>query len=231
MRKTSAQFVALFLSSLFVALFVSSVALPTHADVEREFSVDDFDSVAVSQGINLNLVMGSPSSVTAVADDDSDLDSLEIEVDDGELVIRRGSWVSGLFSMGKSRGSVTVDVVASELQAVASSSGANADLIDITCADLEVDASSGSRIEVSGSCDTVAIDASSGANVDSSDLITADASVDSSSGASIEVFAGESFRGDASSGSSIRVYGSPEVAESETSSGASIDLRSHTQTI
>jgi hypothetical protein len=231
MRKTSAQFVALFLSSLFVALFVSSVALPTHADVEREFSVDDFDSVAVSQGINLNLVMGSPSSVTAVADDDSDLDSLEIEVDDGELVIRRGSWVSGLFSMGKSRGSVTVDVVASELQAVASSSGANADLIDITCADLEVDASSGSRIEVSGSCDTVAIDASSGANVDSSDLITADASVDSSSGASIQVFAGESFRGDASSGSSIRVYGSPEVAESETSSGASIDLRSHTQTI
>ena len=222
MRKTSAQF---------VALFVSSVALPTHADVEREFSVDDFDSVAVSQGINLNLVIGSPSSVTAVADDDSDLDSLEIEVDDGELVIRRGSWVSGLFSMGKYRGSVTVDVVASELQAVASSSGANADLVDITCADLEVDASSGSRIEVSGSCDTVAIDASSGANVDSSDLITADASVDSSSGASIEVFAGESFRGDASSGSSIRVYGSPEVAESETSSGASIDLRSHTQTI
>ena len=231
MRKTSAQFVALFLSSLFVALFVSSVALPTHADVEREFSVDDFDSVAVSQGINLNLVMGSPSSVTAVADDDSDLDSLEIEVDDGELKIRRGSWVSGLFSMGKSRGSVTVNVVAIELQAVASSLGANADLIDITCADLEVDASSGSRIEVSGSCDTVAIDASSGANVDSSDLITADASVDSSSGASIQVFAGESFRGDASSGSSIRVYGSPEVAESETSSGASIDLRSHTQTI
>lgn len=231
MRKTSAQFVALFLSSLFVALFVSSVALPTHADVEREFSVDDFDSVAVSQGINLNLVMGSPSSVTAVADDDSDLDSLEIEVDDGELVIRRGSWVSGLFSMGKSRGSVTVNVVASELQAVASSSGANADLIDITCADLEVDASSGSRIEVSGSCDTVAIDASSGASVDSSDLITSDASVDSSSGASIQVFAGERFRGDASSGSSIRVYGNPEVAESETSSGASIDLRSHTQTI
>jgi len=229
--KTSAQFVALFLSSLFVALFLSSVALPTHADVEREFSVDGFDSVAVSQGINLNLVMGSPSSVTAVADDDSDLDNLEIEVDDGELVIRRGSWVSGLFSMGKSRGSVTVNVVTSELQAVSSSSGANADLIDITCTDLQVDASSGSRIEVSGSCDTVAIDASSGANVDSRDLLTTDAAVDASSGASIRVFAGERFSGDASSGSSIRVYGNPEVAESETSSGASIDLRSHSQTI
>ncbi len=213
------------------ALVMSSLTLSAYADVEREFSVGDFDSVAVSQGINLNLVMGSVSSVTAVAEKDSDLDRLEIEVDEGVLEIRRGSWVSGLFSIGKSHGSVTVNVVASELQAVASSSGANADLIDITCADLEVDASSGSRIEVSGSCDTVAIDASSGANVDSSDLITADASVDSSSGASIQVFAGESFRGDASSGSSIRVYGSPEVAESETSSGASIDLRSHTQTI
>ena len=222
MRKTSVQF---------AALFLSSVALSTYADVEREFSVDDFDSVTVSQGINLNLVMGSAPSVTAVAEKDSDLDRLEIEVDEGELEIRRGSWVSGLFSMGKSRGSVTVNVVASELQAVASSSGANADLIDITCADLQIDASSGSRIEVSGSCDTVAIDASSGASVDSSDLITIDASVDSSSGASIQVFAGERFRGDASSGSSIRVYGNPEVAESETSSGASIDLRSHAQTI
>ena len=110
------------------------------------------------------------------------------------------------------------------------SSGASVDLIDITCTDLLVDASSGSRIDVSGRCDTVAIDASSGAVVDSSDLVATDASVDSSSGASIKVFAGDRFDGDASSGSSIRVYGSPEVAESETSSGASIDLR-HTQTI
>ena len=218
-------------SATISAVVISALGLSANADVEREFSVDDFDSVAVSQGINLNLVMGSASSVAAVADNDSDLDSLEIEVDDGELEIRRGSWVSGLFSMGKSRGSITVTVVASELQAVASSSGANADLIDITCKDLQVDASSGSRIEVSGSCDTVTIDASSGASVDSSDLITSDASVDSSSGASIQVFAGESFRGDASSGSSIRVYGNPEVAESETSSGASIDLRRHAQMI
>ena len=222
MRKTSEQF---------VALFLSSVALSTYADVEREFSVDDFDSVTVSQGIHLNLVMGSASSVTAVADDDSDLDSLEIEVDDGELEIRRGSWVSSLFSIAKPHGNVTVNVVVSELQAVEASSGASADLIDIACTDLQVDASSGSRIEVSGSCDTIAIDASSGANVDSRDLLTTDAAVDASSGASIRVFARDSFSGDASSGSSISVYGNPEVAESETSSGASIDLRRHAQTI
>ena len=230
MRKTSAQFIALFVSSLFVALFVSSMALSAYADVEREFIVGDFDSVAVSQGINLNLVMGSVSSVTAVADKDSDLDRLEIEVDDGELEIRRGSWVSNLFSIAKPHGNVAVNVVVSELQSVEASSGASADLIDIRCTDLLVDASSGSRIDVSGRCDTVTIDASSGAVVDSTDLLATDASVDSSSGASIKVFAGDRFDGDASSGSSIRVYGSPEVAESETSSGASIDLR-HKQTI
>ena len=104
-------------------------------------------------------------------------------------------------------------------------------MIDITCTDLHLDASSGSRLEVSGSCDTVTIDASSGANVDSSDLITTEASVESSSGATIRVFASESFRGDASSGSSIRVYGSPDATESEMSSGASIDLHSHTEMI
>ena len=212
------------------ALVMSSLTLSAYADVEREFRVGDFDSVAVSQGINLNLVMGSVSSVTAVADKDSDLDRLEIEVDDGELEIRRGPWVSSLFSIAKPHGNVTVNVVVSELQAVEASSGASADLIDIACTDLLVDASSGSRIDVSGRCDTVTIDASSGAVVDSTDLLATDASVDSSSGASIKVFAGDRFDGDASSGSSIRVYGSPEVAESETSSGASIDLR-HKQTI
>ena len=210
---------------------MSSLALSANANVEREVSVDAFDSVAVSQGINLNLVMGSATSVTAVADDKSDLDRVEIEVDDGVLEIRRGSWVSGLFSMGKSRGNMMVKVVASELQAVASSSGANTDLIDITCTDLHVDPSSGSRSKVPGSCDTVAIDASSGANVDSSDLITTEASFESSSGATKRLFASESSRGDASSGSSIRVYGSPEATESEMSSGASIDLRSHTKMI
>ena len=222
MRKTSVQF---------AALFLSSVALSTYADVERDFSVDEFDSVSVSQGINLNLIMGSAPSVTAVAEKESNLDRLEIEVDEGVLEIRRGSWVSSLFSMGKSHGSVTVNVVASELQAVSSSSGASADLTDITCSDLWLDASSGSRVEVSGRCDTVVIDASSGANVDGRDLLTTDAAVEASSGASIRVFARDSFSGDASSGSSIRVYGNPEVAESKTSSGASIDLRSHAQTI
>jgi hypothetical protein len=213
------------------SLLISFLTLYAQADAEREFNVDEFDSVKVSQGITLNLVMGNSPSVNAMAANDRDLDRLEIEVDDGVLEIRRGSWVAGFFSMGQSHGSVTVNVVASELEALVSSSGANADLTGIACDDLTLDASSGSRIEASGRCDTVVIDASSGAVVDSRDLMTAEAMVDSSSGASIKVFAGESFRGDASSGSSVRVYGSPEMAESTTSSGARIDMRGHEQTI
>ena len=213
------------------SLLISFLTLSAQADAEREFNVDEFDSVKVSQGITLNLVMGNSPSVNAMAANDRDLDRLEIEVDDGMLEIRRGSWVAGFFSMGQSHGSVTVNVVASELEALVSSSGANADLTGIACDDLTLDASSGSRIEASGRCDSVVIDASSGAVVDSRDLMTAEAMVDSSSGASIKVFAGESFRGDASSGSSVRVYGSPEMAESTTSSGARIDMRGHEQTI
>ena len=212
-------------------LLISFLTLSAQADAEREFNVDEFDSVKVSQGITLNLVMGRSPSVNAMAASDRDLDRLEIEVDDGVLEIRRGSWVAGFFSMGQSHGSVTVNVVASQLEALVSSSGANADLTGIACDDLTLDASSGSRIEASGRCDSVVIDASSGAVVDSRDLMTAEAMVDSSSGASIKVFAGESFRGDASSGSSVRVYGSPEMAESTTSSGARIDMRGYEQTI
>ena len=213
------------------SLLISFLTLSAQADAEREFNVDEFDSVKVSQGITLNLVMGISPSVNAMAANDRDLDRLEIEVEDGVLEIRRGSWVAGFFSMGQSHGSVTVNVVARELEALVSSSGANPDLTGIACDDLTLDASSGSRIEASGRCDTVVIDASSGAVVDSRDLMTAEAMVDSSSGASIKVFAGESFRGDASSGSSVRVYGSSEMAESTTSFGARIDMRGHEQTI
>ena len=128
------------------SLLISFLALSAQADAEREFIVDEFDSVKVSEGITLNLVMGNSPSVNAMATNDRDLDRLEIEVDDAVLEIRRGSWVSGFFSMGQSHGSVTVNVVASELEALVSSSGATADLTGIACDDLTLDASSGSKI-------------------------------------------------------------------------------------
>lgn len=215
----------------FIVSLLTPLALVAQADVERNFTVGDFDRVAVSQGINLNLVTGSAPSVRATADIDQSLDSLDVVVDNGELKIRRRARGFSFFNMGIFFRQVTVDVVASEIDAVQSSSGATAVLTDIACDDMRIDASSGSSVEASGRCDSLTIDASSGASVDVSELGVDNALVNSSSGARITVFVRETFRGDASSGSSISVFGGPEITQYDTSSGARIDVRENPQII
>jgi len=94
--------------------------------------------------------------------------------------------------------------------------------VDITCRELSLDASSGSRLAVSGGCNEVDVDASSGAAIDARDLEAEVVTVDASSGANIDVFASIDFQGDASSGANVDVFGAPQAFDSDTSSGARI---------
>lgn len=201
---------------------VGLASLSTQASVEQSFDVEDFTRVAASQGVEVSIIMGSTAQVIVSADTESDLERLEIEVDDGELRIRRGSWSSSVWNWGKSYGNVSVDVVAPELEGLSSSSGASITARDIACRELSLDASSGSRLAVSGACNEVDVDASSGSAIDARDLEAEVVTVDASSGAKIAVFASTDFQGDASSGANVDVYGTPQVFESDTSSGARI---------
>lgn len=201
---------------------LSFTSLCARASVEQSFDVEDFSRVAASQGVEVNVIMGATARVIASADTEKDLERLEIEVDDGELRIRRGYWSSSIWNWGESYGKVSVDVVATELAGLSSSSGARVTAVDITCSELSLDASSGSRLAVSGGCSEVDVDASSGAAIDARDLEAEVVTVDASSGANIDVFASTDFQGDASSGANVDVYGTPQVFESDTSSGGRI---------
>ena len=202
--------------------FVALLALEAHAGAEQSFDVADFTRVAASQGVEVNVTMGSVPRVTASAETEKDLERLEIKVDDGELRIRCGSWSSSIWNWGKSYGHVSVNVVAPKLEGLSSSSGANLTAVDISCEELSIDASSGSRLAVSGGCNEIDIDASSGASINARELEAKSVAVDSSSGANIDVYAAMNFKGDASSGANVDVYGASQVFESDTSSGARI---------
>jgi len=197
-------------------------SLSTQASVEQSFDVADFTRVTASQGIEVKVIMGATAQVIASADTEKDLERLEIKVDNGELRIRRGSWSSSIWNWGESYGNVLVDVVATELEGLSSSSGASVTAVDITCRELSLDASSGSRLAVSGGCNEVDVDASSGAAIDARDLEAEVVTVDASSGANIDVFASIDFQGDASSGANVDVFGAPQAFDSDTSSGARI---------
>lgn len=201
---------------------IALLALEARADAEQSFDVVDFTRVAASQGVEVTITMGSEPRVTASAETEKDLERLEIEVDDGELRIRRGSWSSSIWTWGKSYGHVSVNVIAPKLEGLSSSSGANLTAVDISCEELSIDASSGSRLAVSGGCNEIDIDASSGASINARELEAKSVVVDASSGANIDVYAAMNFKGDASSGANVDVYGASQVFESDTSSGARI---------
>ena len=202
--------------------FIALLALEAHAGADQSFDVADFTRVAVSQGVEVTVTMGSMLRVTASAETEKDLERLEIEVDDGELRIRRGSWFSSIWNWGKSYGHVSVNVVVPELEGLSSSSGADLTAVDISCEELSIDASSGSRLAVSGGCNEIDIDASSGASINARELKAKSVAVDASSGANVDVYAASNFQGDASSGANVDVYGASQVFESDTSSGARI---------
>lgn len=201
---------------------VGLISLEAHAGAEQSFDVADFTRVAASQGVEVTITMGSMPRVTASAETEKDLERLEIEVEDGELRIRRGSWSSSIWSLAKSYGNVSVTVVVPKLEGLSASSGANLAAVDISCEELSIDASSGSRLAVSGGCNEIDIDASSGASINARELEVKSVVVDASSGANVDVFAAINFQGDASSGANVDVYGASQVFESDTSSGARI---------
>jgi hypothetical protein len=181
--------------------------------------------VAASQGVEVNITMGSSTRVVVKAETEKDLERLEIEVDDGELRIRRGAWSSSIWNWRSSGGRVSVGVVVSELEGLSSSWGAKVTATEVDCEELSLDASSGSKIVVSGGCNAVKVDVSSGAVVDARDFKVEVVTVDASSGANIDVFASVNFQGDASSGASVDVFGTPELFEANASSGARIARR------
>ena len=202
--------------------FIALLALESHAGAEQSFDVVDFTRLAASQGVEVNVRMGSVPRVTASAETEKDLERLEMKVDDGELRIRRGSWSSSIWNWGKSYGHVSVTVVVPELEGLSSSSGADLTAVDISCEELSIEASSGSRLDLSGRCEEIDVDASSGASINARNLEADSVVVDASSGANVDVFAASNFQGDASSGANVDVYGTSQVFESDTSSGARI---------
>lgn len=207
------------------------LSLSAQANTEQSFDVERFTRVAASQGVEVNVTMGSSTQVVARAETEKDLERLEIEVDDGELRIRRGSWSSSIWNWRSSGGRVSVDVVVSELEGLSSSTGARVTAVEVDCEELSLDASSGSRIVVSGGCNEVEVDASSGAVIDARAFKVEVVTVDASSGARIDVFASANFQGEASSGASVDVFGTPKLFDSDTSSGARIARRGERELI
>lgn len=98
-------------------------------------------------------------------------------------------------------------------------------LTGVTSALVELSASSGSEIDITGECEHLDARASSGATIEANELRCDTVDVTASSGASADVFAREALESRASSGGDVDVYGSPSSTDISDSSGGGTDLK------
>jgi hypothetical protein len=85
-------------------------------------------------------------------------------------------------------------------------------------------ASSGSEIEVAGSCHSLEAETSSGSDLDAGRLLCESVTVEASSGSDAAVAASQGLTAKASSGADVKVNGRPAMVKVSKSSGGSVDV-------
>jgi hypothetical protein len=166
--------------------------------VSEDRNVGSFDSLDISAGVNVELLVDPGAATTvSVSVDDNLLDQLVTEVRGSTLVIEFD-------------GAVTIF--------------AGDHLVSVAVGSLKrIDASGGADLSGTGTTDAYLVDASGGADVDLSDLEARDVEVFVSGGADVRVFATDSVEGEASGGAHVTVFGDPDRSRIDTSGGADVD--------
>jgi len=197
----------------------------------------DFNKLEVSQGIEVILTQGNSVTVSVEADDNLH-EILMTEVQDSILKIyfkenvsqRKASkvyltmpHVAGIntSSGAEVNGQNTFETTFMNLDA---SSGSEINL-RLIAQDVRVSSSSGSDITISGSCQLLVADSSSGSEINAGQLIAQEVKADASSGADIDVNSVDKFSGNASSGASIDTEGNPKSRSVDKSSGGSVNVK------
>lgn len=233
--KTVNKFIALsVITFLTASCMMSGVIGSKKVTTESRSITDTFTGIKVSQGIEVQLTQDPTTSLTAEMDDNLH-ELLITEVKDGILKIYFKKNVS-------KRKASTIYLTMPKISSITSSSGSeviskntlkinelNLDASSGSEINLRVDAnsitsdsSSGSEIKLQGTCSNFSADSSSGSQIDAEDLLTSMATADASSGSSIDIHATESITASASSGASINCEGNPKEKNIQKSSGGSV---------
>jgi hypothetical protein len=196
--------------------FVSAavlVVLTAGAASAETRAISGFDAISTSAGVPVEVSIGSGFQVEVTGRDAA---RIETRVEGDTLVVRpRGQWHWG-------RRDAQVRVTMPAVSGLEASSGASIRANQITGPALELGASSGASVRVSGSCGNVAADASSGARIDAEGLRCEAGSAEVSSGASVRVNVAGRLDVDASSGGDVFAAGGAQLGDISLSSGGSL---------
>ena len=224
----------LFNSCQFTADLGDSVKGSGTVTIEKRVVSEDFTNIEVSQGIDLIITQSDTKSIEVEADDNI-IEHIETNISSGVLTIKMDKNV-------RTRSSRKVRVSLPVIEVLSSSSGATISSNDVLkTSSLDLDASSGSEIELSvevenlisesssgseinltGKAMKLEAKSSSGSEINASELLVNNVVASSSSGSSVDVHPIVSLDANASSGSSIKYFNLPQNITKNSSSGGSI---------
>jgi hypothetical protein len=223
-----------FLATFVFAGFLATTLMGQEKSEVRQ--VSGFTGIDVSEGIRVELTLGSKEFVEVTADAEY-IDQVVTELEGTHLMIylKGNNWngnkrkilvkvtATKINDVEASSGSsiTSQNQIASDELKLSSSSGASLK-IDLKATKVSCDVSSGASAKLSGTVGYFSGDASSGASIEGFDLKAAKVKADASSGASILISADEELNAEASSGASVKYMGSPKMVDIEKSSGGSV---------
>ncbi|MEE1962669.1 Putative auto-transporter adhesin, head GIN domain [Flagellimonas taeanensis] len=231
-RLAIAVLLSLFTSSCMMDMNFGSGKTGNGEVVEESRNVDeDFTVVSASEGIDVFVTQGAEFKITVEADENI-IDLIGTDVREGRLKIH------AIENIG--RATKNVYVTLRNVDALESSSGADlivqniietgkidldassgSDLqVEVVADEISANASSGADIRISGKADMLYADASSGSDIKARDLTVKTCHADASSGADISVNVSESLVADASSGADISYTGDASVETKKSVSGS-----------
>ncbi len=224
------KFLLFFILSFF--LYSCSNVTGSGNIITQKRTVKEFTGISASTGVEVELRMGDHFEVEAEADDNV-MEFLVTKVEDQTLKIRTREvnlmnahlkvYVTApAIDYIKASASAAIDVmdvlkVAGKIKLLSSSSATiNA---NIDAPEVNIEASSSSKITVSGRSKLVKATASSSGEIEAGNLLSEQTKADASSSASVVVFASVKLDAHASSSGTVRYKGTAEVNSSTNSSG------------
>jgi hypothetical protein len=225
---------------LVLALFASSCINMNFGDGKRGNGVvaeetrkvtEKFTEISAAEGLDVFVTQGDEFKILVEADENV-IELIATDIREGKLRVH------AIENIGRATKNIYVSLP--EITVLESSSGADligqneikaekldleassgSDLeVEVVASEIEADASSGADIKISGQTDVLYADASSGADIKARGLLAKRCNADASSGSDISVNVSESLTADASSGADISYSGDPEVSKKKSVSGS-----------
>ncbi|RNI25642.1 PspC domain-containing protein [Rufibacter latericius] len=212
-----------------------------YAGISKIYNVRDFSEIEAGGAYHIRVRM-SPRHSVRVTGSESELEKLQLRVQNGVLKINRESEFLRLWDTNKN--AVLIEVETPDLNSVDFGGAAKAEIIgfapdnfsikqtgaselaiNISTSHLDIDLSGAARTNLKGFVDELSIDASGASRIEASQLVAQGASVDVSGASQSVVNVQKHLRADASGASSVQYLGEVQQVEMNQSGGSRISRR------